>query len=360
MERGAMPSIAVDARMIGASGIGVMLNSLLQRMIPLRPDWRFDLYGDAEKLAHLAAMHVTVRPFAAAVYSLGEQRLGLMLNRDRPDLAWSPHYNIPLLWRGRLLVTVHDLLHLARPEMFPGLVKQTYARSMFAQVRRRAAGTVFVSDFTEKEFRRLIGVPRGEGRVIYNGVDVLSFGDGGSSPHDRPYVLFVGNIKPHKNLRHLVEAFRMIADRVPHDLVLIGQRKGFITGEGDFETLIGGNPRILFTGAVPKAQLAAWYGNADALVMPSFYEGFGLPPLEAMAAGCPVMVANAASLPEVCGDAALYCDPFQTADIADKLLTLLTDEDLRKRLRIAGSVRAKSFDWDRAVQSYLAMIETLL
>lgn len=355
-----MPSIAIDARMIGASGIGVVLSNLLRHMIPLRPDWRFNLYGNADALADFAAAHVAIRPFAATVYSLREQRLGWMLSRDRPDLAWSPHYNIPLMWRGRLLVTVHDMLHLAHPELFPGLAKQAYARLMFAQVRRRAAATAFISGFTAREFTRLIGAPRGASHVIHNGVDAAAFRGGGPSPHGRPYVLFVGNIKPHKNLRRMVQAFQTIADRVPHDLVLVGRREGFITGEGDLDGLISRSDRVHFTGEVSAGRLVAWYGHSDALVMPSYYEGFGLPPLEAMAAGCPVLASDAASLPEVCGDAALYCDPFRTPDMAEKLLALLTDADLRTRLRAAGSARVAAFGWDRAARSYLAVMETLL
>jgi glycosyltransferase involved in cell wall biosynthesis len=345
--------------MIGASGIGVVLNSLLQRIIPLRQGWRFDLYGDAGKVTHLAAPHVTIHPFAADVYSWGEQRLGSMLNRQRPDLVWSPHYNIPLLWRGRLLVTVHDMLHLAHPELFSGLFKQVYARLMFAQVRRRASDTIFISHFTQEEFLRLVGKPC-RGQVIHNGVDLDAFCNSETSPHGKPYVLFVGNIKPHKNLRRLVEAFCLIADRVPHDLVLVGQRDGFITGESNLDGLVADNPRILIAGPVTGKHLAEWYGHADALVMPSYYEGFGLPPLEAMAAGCPVLAANAASLPEICGNAALYANPFQTADLADKLAMLLTDQGLRQRLRAAAQGRVEMFSWDRAAQSYLLAMETLL
>jgi len=355
-----MPAIAVDARMIGASGIGVVLDSLLRRMITLRPDWRFEVYGHGTALSHLAAANVRLHPFDAPVYSLQEQRLGALLGRPRPDLVWAPHYNIPLLWRGRLLVTVHDMLHLAHPGLFPGLVKQAYARLMFRRVRRQASQIVFISEFTAREFSRFVGPPLGRQRVIHNGVNAAAFRCAEPSLHGRPYILYVGNIKPHKNLRRMVNAFLTIADRVPHDLVLVGQRDGFITGEGDIESLATGNARILFTGKTSAQHLVRWYANADALVMPSYYEGFGLPPLEAMAARCPVLAAQAASLPEICGTAALYCDPFKVSDIAEKLLTLLTDSALRERLRTEGAARVERFGWDRAVHAYLAAMENLL
>jgi glycosyltransferase involved in cell wall biosynthesis len=164
----------------------------------------------------------------------------------------------------------------------------------------------------------------------------------------RPYLVYVGNIKPYKNLGRLVEAFLKIKDRVPHDLVIAGQSEGLITGESAefFERVRGAGERIHLTGFVPYQELFSLVGHAQALIMPSLYEGFGLPPVEAMAAGVPVAVARAASLPEICGDAALYFDPLNVSDIGDKLVEIVSDLERRTELRAKGLARSRLFSWD--------------
>jgi glycosyltransferase involved in cell wall biosynthesis len=166
--------------------------------------------------------------------------------------------------------------------------------------------------------------------------------------HSRPYFVYVGNIKPYKNLGRLVEAFLKIRERVPQDLVIIGQSEGLITGESAefFERVRGAGERIRLTGFVSHQELLSLVGHAHALIMPSLYEGFGLPPVEAMAAGVPVAVAEAASLPEVCGDSALYFDPLKVEDIAAKLVMIASDAELCERLRGMGLKHSRLFTWD--------------
>ena len=156
----------------------------------------------------------------------------------------------------------------------------------------------------------------------------------------RPCLVYVGSIKPYKNLGRLVEAFLKVKNRIPHDLVIAGQSEGLITGESAafFERVRGAGERIDLTGLVPSHTLLSLVGHADALIMPSLYEGFGLPPVEAMAAGVPVAVARTASLPEICGDAALYFDPLNVGDIAEKLTEIIGDSQTRTELRGQGTV----------------------
>jgi len=147
---------------------------------------------------------------------------------------------------------------------------------------------------------------------------------------------------------------------VPHDLVIVGQKEGFITGDRKVESgaaELGG--RVKFTGLVDDALLKRYVACADALVLPSFYEGFGFPPLEAMACGCPAIVSDRASLPEICGDAALYCNPDDVEDIAARMLEVATNEALRAQLRERGLARARQFTWDRCASETLAVIERL-
>src|SRR5205814_10494744 len=157
-----------------------------------------------------------------------------------------------------------------------------------------------------------------------------------------------GNIKPYKNLRRLVEAFLKIQGTIPQDLVIVGQGEGLITGESAefFERVRAGGERIRLTGFVSHQELLSFVGHAHALIMPSLYEGFGLPPIEAMAAGVPVVVARAASLPEVCGDSALYFDPLEVENIAAKLVVIASDAELCQQLKEWGLKHSRLFTWD--------------
>jgi glycosyltransferase involved in cell wall biosynthesis len=231
-------------------------------------------------------------------------------------------------FRGRLVVTVHDAYYL-QPEARRAvrLDKWLYLRAMYAAVARRADSIVCVSAFTADELATRLGIGRNS-VVIHNGIDpewltpVV-----GPRPHAAPYALFVGNARPHKNLGRLLEAFARVP--APYELVVVGRL---------FDQPAAG-PRVRFAGSVDHDTLRAFYAHAAALVVPSLYEGFGLPPLEAMASGIPALVARAASLPEICGDAALYCDPRDVGDIAGSSSRILDDEPLRERLVSEGRER---------------------
>jgi glycosyltransferase involved in cell wall biosynthesis len=274
---------------------------------------------------------------------------------------WSPQFNIPLFYRGPLVVTVHDVLHLALPQYMEGAHRRLYARALLGAVRLKAARILCNSRFTASELMRLVGIRSSKIEVIPMGVDESWFkAEKGARPQDRPYFIFVGNLKAHKNVGGLVRAFREISDRIPHDLVIVGKKKGFITGDRDVERAAAElGERVKFTGLVDDAQVKHYVAHAEALVLPSFYEGFGLPPLEAMACGCPAIVSTAASLPEVCGDAALYCDPNDAGDIAARMLEVATSEGMRAALREKGLAHARRYSWDRCARETLAVIESV-
>ncbi|MFK5953154.1 MAG: glycosyltransferase family 1 protein, partial [Desulfobacterium sp.] len=182
-----------------------------------------------------------------------------------------------------------------------------------------------------------------------------------SRPHAKPYFLFVGNVKPHKNLTRLLEAFELLPSNISQELIIVGKKEGFITHDSMVEKkAVSMKQRVHFTGYVDNELLHQYFVHADALIFPSLYEGFGLPPLEAMACGCPVLVSNAASLPEVCGDAAIYFDPYSIKDMADKIKHLLSDKALQDKMRIKGLERAKKFTWKKSALETAKTIEELL
>jgi glycosyltransferase involved in cell wall biosynthesis len=357
--------ITIDARWINASGMGTYLRNLLPGVIAFFPEQKFCLLGDVKSLSVLSwtnSLNVSLIEANSAMYSLAEQVELVKKIPKNTQLFWSPHYNIPLLYRGAILVTVHDLFHLAMPKLVGGWHKRLYAKLMFRMVDLRALAILTVSQFSKDEFKIFTGSNRQSIYPIHHGVANSWFDIKSSAqPQRNKYVLFVGNIKPHKNLNRLVKAFDLILNSIPHDLVIIGKKSGFITGDeavADLASKLGS--RVHFTGYVDDAALHRYFAHAEAMVFPSLYEGFGLPPLEAMAAGCPVLVSDAGPMPEVCGDAALYCDPYSADDMATKLLTILTDEPLRVKLRQRGLAHARTFTWDKCVAQTCEVIKGLL
>ena len=175
-----------------------------------------------------------------------------------------------------------------------------------------------------------------------------------------PYVLFVGNVKPNKNLRLLLRAMRAVTDLIPHRLLVAGKTEGMRTAdERVFAEARALGDRVRFAGEVTEEQLQALYAGASALCMPSLYEGFGLPVLEAMASRCPVLCARAGSLPEVAGDAALFFDPYDDAELRDCLLRVL-DEAEMDRLRTAGVERKAMFRFARCAETTAGVLNRLL
>ena len=323
--------------------------------------------GDRTRLEQLSwsqAANIRLVDCQAGRYSVAEQiQLPLAIPRST-DLFFSPYYPIPLLYRGRLAVTVHDLSHRVVPEIVGDPKKNIYAKTMFRALRKRASVIFTVSNFSKSELLRLTTGPR-EDNIIPTHLGISAEWYGAALQprvQSRPYIIYVGNIKPYKNLRRLVEAFLKIKDRVPQDLVIVGQSEGLITGESAefFERVRGAGERIRLTGFVSHQELLSLVGHAHALIMPSLYEGFGLPPVEAMAAGVPAVVARAASLPEVCGDSALYFEPLDVEDMAAKLVMIASDAELGQQLREKGLKHSRFFTWDACSEKTADALRTNL
>jgi glycosyltransferase involved in cell wall biosynthesis len=346
--------------MAGDSGIGTYISNLLPRVVRQRPDWRFTILGRPSQLSVLAgASNVEIRTCESRIYTLTEQiEIAAKCPRGS-DVFWSPNYNIPLAYRGPLIVTIHDVAHLAVPEFAKGAAKQVYARTMFSAVRRRARTILFDTAFSRREFTRLVGEPIAASTVVYLGVDESwRCARELPPPRERPYIVYVGNVKPHKNLGVLIQSFSRIHESIPHDLVIIGRRDGLRTADRSIDeaaSALGG--RVEFTGEVPFPRLQAYVAHASLLVAPSLYEGFGFPPLEAMAAGVPSLVSRIETHHEVCGDAVAYCDPREAADVARGIVGLLGDESCRRMLVERGARRVATFTWERCTEATVAAIE---
>ncbi|OGR83095.1 MAG: hypothetical protein A2901_02635 [Elusimicrobia bacterium RIFCSPLOWO2_01_FULL_54_10] len=335
--------IGFDARMINHSGIGTYSRAIL-KILTQDPALDFTVFGDLNKLANYPARKVLAD---FPIYSVKEQIFfPRLLSKNPVDVFHVPHYNAPLGYSGNLAVTVHDLIHLKYP---PSKLAYLYARGMFEAVLRKAKRVIVDSLHTKNDILELIGIPEDKIRVVYPGVDE-DFSPATSNTQE-PYILYVGNFKPTKNVGVLVEAFLQARRKIP-ELRLILAGKDFMP---EATRLHSQAPGVTVAGEVNKPKLLDLYRGARIFVFPSLYEGFGLPPLEAMACGTPVICSNAASLPEAVGDAAMKFDPHDPLPLSELIFGLWKDEAKRKELSQKGLARAAGFTWKKCAQQIQAV-----
>jgi len=360
-------TLCIDLRWIDASGVGMYIKGILPGLVESLRDVSIVGIGDSARLAGFRwsnASNVRLVDCRAGRYTIREQFELLRAIPVGADLFFSPYYTIPLLYRGRMAVTVHDMSHMVVSEILANWKKRNYARLMYRILRRRAAVIFTVSEFTRRELLRLTTGPRDD-NIVSTQLGVFpEWYSARERPgvRARPYFVCVGNIKPYKNLGRLVEAFLNVMGQIPQDLVIIGQTEGLITGESPafFKRIRSTPDRVHMTGFVSHDELLSLVGHADALIMPSLYEGFGFPPLEPMAAGIPVAVSRAGSLPEVCGEAALYFDPLRIEDMAKCMLELASNVALCGRLIRAGKEQSVKFKWESCTRQTVEVLRACL
>jgi glycosyltransferase involved in cell wall biosynthesis len=268
---------------------------------------------------------------------------------------------LPPLVRVPSVVTIHDCIHLMFPQYLPNRWALTYARTSITMAAKRSTRVLTVSESSKRDIRRFVDVPPSKIDVIYNSYDPRFGVEPAADAVDRvreryqlqsQFVLYAGNVKPHKNLERLIEAFHIVRSRGLDDvrLILIGDEISKYTALRRAVHRHQLHNYVRFLGYLPEETLAVMYRLAGVFVFPSLYEGFGLPPLEAMASGTPVVTSNVSSLPEVAGDAAVLVDPYSAEAIADGMYRVLTDNDLRSELRRRGPERASHFSWESSVR----------
>lgn len=354
-----MARIGVDFRMGGHSGIGRYLTELYKRLPKHMPGAEFTFFGQAPHpmpaRSHAVAVH-------APVYGLREQlELPASAAGRELSLFHAPHWNAPLAVPAPLAVTVHDLIHILFPEYLrrPRLLSLAYARALMRAACSRARVVLTVSENTRRDLVRVLGVNPRKIVVTPLGVDsgfrpVRNAGDMRAFLRARNlsggYVLYVGNMKPHKNIERLVRVFSALSLPGGMKLVLAGSEDRRYRGVRDEVKKLRLGGRVVFSGVSGKGELRLLYSGARVLVLPSLYEGFGLPPLEAMACGTPVVASRTSSIPEVVGDAGLLVSPRDEGAMARAIRAAVLRDDLRRRLRARGLARARLFDWNETAR----------
>ncbi len=356
--------IGIDARKLHDFGIGTYIRNLLRQLARMDRQTEFVLLCRPEDRDGLAALGENFRAVVetAGNYSLSEQvRIPIALKREGVTLFHAPHYVLPPLVRCRSVVTIHDCIHLMFPQYLPNRFAYAYAKASIGMAARRATRVMTVSESSKRDILRFVDTQPEKIDVIYNSYDDRFAIDPREEDVVRvseryqlqsEFVLYAGNVKPHKNLERLIEAFDLVRKRgLDHlKLVLIGDEISKYTALRRAVHRHQLHKYVRFLGYLPEETLAVMYRLAGVFVFPSLYEGFGLPPLEAMASGTPVVTSNVSSLPEVAGDAAVLVDPYDPGAIADGIYRVLTDETLRRDLRHKGVARAGQFSWEQSVR----------
>ena len=366
--------VAIDIRRMTEFGIGTYIRNVVKTLARLDHESKYFLIGSPEKVAEcgdLPANFHAVRLADREDTLKGSIEFRAIVRRLECDVAHIPH----LFWIPRglpcpYIVTVHDLLD----HMYGARDGSNLRRRMHLQLTRRAlrkaARVLAVSQFTKCEIEKILTIPDARVEVVYNAIDER-FLHGHASEADRqliaqryqvnyPFLLYAGAIRPHKNVVRIIEAFSALKTELQKErelpdlkLIIIGDD---LSGHPDLRRTVvrsGVQNDVRFLGFVPIEVLRIFYDVAKLFVFPSLYEGFGLPPLEAMAHGTPVVTSNTSSLPEVAGNASLLVNPENVFEIQRAMQKALLDPVLRDRMKQRGYEQAKRFSWTSSVERIL-------
>jgi glycosyltransferase involved in cell wall biosynthesis len=369
--------IVMDARHIRDFGIGTYIRSLVHALSAIDSTNHYTLISGPGDVRTLAGLHEN---FKTAVYSrrdsefLDHVAFPVFLRRLSPDLVHIPLNRVPLLMMGPYVVTIHDMANLFFEEGRSDLRMQM-RRYRFRRGLERASRVVAVSESTKREVEHFLHAPAQHIRRVYNAPDpgFLTLNPAGPEAQrrtleryqiDYPFLLYAGNIRRHKNIPRLVEAFAVVRDQLAAHpiykdlrLVIIGDTISQYPDVRQAVIKSRVEHAVRFLGFVPFETLRTFYEFAKAFVFPSRHEGFGLPPLEAMACGTPVVTSSVSSLPEVVGDAAVLVNPENVFDIARGIREVLLDDNLRADLVRRGREQAGRFSWERTARQMLEIYQ---
>ncbi len=371
--------IGIDARMFRSStaGIGRYSQNLIKKLLEIDHKNQYVLFmtpADYEEFKNqkskikMTNQNVKIKVTNIPHYSIAEQtKLANIIAKEKCDLVHFLNFNYPVKYRGKFMVTIHDLTLLFYPEAAnkTNLTKKWAFKYVFAKACRNSSRIIAVSENTKNDIVKTFHIAPEKIKVIHEAADDKLHKDIKTEDIRTlkqkynikgPVILYVGQFRKHKNIEGLLKAYEIIKKKLSVRLVLVGK----VTEE--IKNYIDSKPEIrdtLMPGFVSDAELAAWYKLASVFVFPSLYEGFGLPGLEAMIAGVPVVSSKGASLPEIYQDAALYFDPLKPKEIADKIKTVISDKVISDQLIEKGKIQAKKYSWSKTAEETLKIYQKL-
>ena len=373
--------VGIDIRAISDFGVGTYIRNVVRELAQLDQINEYILIGQPDRIVNanrlppnIRSVHLDIPPHSPKGYFalrriLRDERCDVF---HMPSLAWLPPYLPPCPY----VVTVHDVLDYLYRASTRGGLRGTLHYYSTQHVLRRASRIMAVSNFTRNDIARLFNIPGRRIEVIYNAIDER-FLQGHATPEERlfiaeryqvnyPFILYAGKISPHKNLVRIIEAFSSLKSELDKEekfsdlkLIIIGDE---VSRHPDLRRTViksGVQNDVRFLGFVPIDVLRIFYDAAKIFVFPSLYEGFGLPPLEAMAHGTPVVTSNTSSLPEVVRDAAVLVNPENVFEIRKALHRALTDQPLREKLKERGYAQVKRFSWKGSVSRIIDVYESV-
>jgi glycosyltransferase involved in cell wall biosynthesis len=366
--------IGIDARLYGNkhTGIGRYTRNLVLHLIKVDKVNRYVIFGNSDIKKDLAGVkNFTFRELNTPIYSFKEQIINpRVFKKAKLDLLHVPHFNAPILYSGKLILTIHDLIkHLSTgkttstlPPVVYWFKHLVYRFVVFLNIRK-ASALITPSNFWKNNLVNNYSLDPQKVHVTYEAVgDALKANKKTNIKNllkehrlRKPFVIYTGNLYPHKNVEFLIRSINDFNSTHKHQLTL-----GIVSARSVFENRVGKEINVRYLGYVSDQDLAALYSQALALVQPSLIEGFGLTGLEAMASGLPVLSSNATCLPEVYGDAALYFDPFEEASLILRLDQIMTQKDLAQKLKKKGHLQSKKFSWKKTARETLKAYNQVL
>lgn len=376
--------IGIDARMYGArqTGIGNYIKNLINNLAILdkKNEYVIFLLDDEFDSFALPGANFKKIKVSSYWYSWKEQIvLPWQFTKEGLDLIHFPHFNSPILYRGTSIITIHDIT----PLFFPGhkmgsLVRRAGFQAVFRHSVKHATKIIAVSESTKRDICQYFDLKADKIRVVYEGVDLDNFSADEKSQNSavklqiqrlkekykitKKFIFYTGVWRNHKNLVGLIKAFNVVLNkyRLDYDLVLGGEENPYYPEIRQTWEDLNLENKIIRPGFIKNEDLPFFYKAASLVVVPSFYEGFGLVGLEAMASGTPVAVSNCTAMPEILGSAAAYFDPNDFEDMAKTLNDVLTREEFRKRLVVAGFEQIKKYKWKKMAEETLESYKEIL
>lgn len=360
--------IGIDGRMHAHSGIGRYITMLLKHLPSVVNDEPQFVVFSSERFVDGAYRHVATRSRPLSFFEqidLCKTALGTHL-----DLFHSPQFNIPLLSKVPQVTTIHDCAYAKYPEEFSSLFDRCLYAVMFRTALVKSRKIIAVSHATKEDLHRIYGVSKEKIRVIHEGVDEVFF----ESPSndcdqvkdvcgiDQPFMLFVGIARPRKNLERILRAFAAARGRMDREMKLViagPEDTRFLNTRQLIEHLNIGESVIL-AGSITDQQLRSLYRSTTCFLFPTLHEGFGLPALEAMASGTPVITSRRPAHEEIAGDAALLVDPANTNEMAEAIIRMTEDDRLREEMIQKGLNRARMFSWEMCAAQTLAIYDEVI